>query len=174
MTEKFAGQRLYLRKLTSADASEEYCRWLNDPEVNYFLETRHATIADLVDYIEKQNANPASALLGIFDAANDKHIGNAKFEPIDWDKKRAVFGIVIGVKDYWGKGIGTEATRLGVDYAFKALGLDEVELGVIPENTRARKAFERAGFKYVKTIPKLLNHDGVLYDKIVMAVRKES
>jgi len=172
MTEKFHGERIYLRKLTFADATPAYAAWLNDRQANVFLETRQATLPALRDYIRRQNDNPASALLGVFDRANDAHIGNVKLEPIDWQKKNAIFGILIGDKNYWGKGLGTEATKLAVDYAFKALGLSEVELGVISENQRARKTFEKAGFKYVATIPKALDHNGVLYDKIIMAVKK--
>ncbi len=173
-SQKFFGQRIYLRKLGAADATEEYAGWLNDPDANNFLETRKTTLPELRDYIKQQNDNRASALLGVFDRENDVHIGNVKLEPIDWEKKRAVFGILIGNKQYWRQGIGTEATKLAVEYAFRILGLEEVELGVIPENLRARRTFERAGFKYVTTIPKVLNHDGVLYDKIVMAVKKEN
>lgn len=174
MTKKFSSERLYLRELTIADASEEYSRWLNDPEVNYFLETRRATIEDVRNYIEKQNRDPNSVLLGVFDKERDKHIGNVKLEPIDWQNKQAVFGIMIGDKGYWGKGIGREATKLTLDYAFGKLELGEVELGVIAENDRARRTFEKAGFKFARLEPKAMNHNGKLFDKIVMVCKKEN
>src|SRR3989344_2262706 len=106
------GERIYLRALTLADASPEYCAWLNDPEVNEYLETRQSTISELKTYIQKQIDDPNAIFVGIFDKVNDVHIGNIKLEPIDWQKKKAIFGILLGNKNYWGKGIGTEATEL--------------------------------------------------------------
>ncbi|OGD71826.1 hypothetical protein A3D09_01530 [Candidatus Collierbacteria bacterium RIFCSPHIGHO2_02_FULL_49_10] len=172
MKERFFGSRIYFRKLTESDATPEYAAWLNDPEVNLFLETRKATVEELKIYIGSQNRNKNCVFLGVFDRTNDKHVGNVRLEPVDWEKKRATLGIVIGNKEYWGKGIGTEATKLAVDYAFQKLGLDEVELGVISENVRARKTFEKAGFKLVRIERRAMNHDGTLYDKVVMAVKK--
>lgn len=169
---KIIGDRVYLRQLNESDASQEYCDWLNDDEVNKYLETRQSTIDDLRQYIAKQLADINSFFVGIFDKTNDKHIGNIKLEPIDWAKKRAIFGILIGNKDYWGRGIGTEATKLIVDYAFNFLGLDEVELGVITENKRAIVAYEKAGFRVVGIKERVINHDGVLFDDAVMVIRK--
>jgi len=170
--EKFLGKSLYLRQLEESDASQEYCNWLNDPEVNKFLETRQASIEDLKKYIRQKQEDPNSLLLGVFDRDDDVHIGNVKLEPIDRQQKRAVFGIMIGNKKYWGKGTGTEATKLILDYAFQKLDLDEVELGVISENIRARKTFEKAGFKEVRVEREAMNHNGKLYDKVVMAIKK--
>jgi len=170
--EKFLGENFYLRQLEESDASREYCDWLNDPEVNKFLETRQASIADLKIYIRQKQDDPNALFLGVFDQHGDVHIGNVKLEPIDWVRKLAVFGIMIGNKAYWGRGVGMEATRLTLDFVFKKLGLDEVELGVISENVRARKTFEKAGFKQVRIERQAMNHDGTLYDKVVMAVKK--
>jgi len=170
--EKILGERIYVRPLTPEDASLEYCTWLNDPEVNYYLETRKATLEEVRAYIQKQIDNPNSIFFGIFDKGTDKHIGNIKLEPIDWGKKKTVFGILIGDKAYWGKGIGTEATKLAVDIAFGSLGMEEVELGVIGENKRAQRVFEKAGFRAVELQKKAMNHDGMLFDKIIMRIQK--
>lgn len=171
---KIIGDRIYLRELTLADATPTYCNWLNDPEVNKYLETRQATIDDLQAYIQKQIADPHSFFVGIFDKNNDTHIGNIKLEPIDWSKKRAIFGILIGDKNYWGKGIGTEATKLIVDYAFYTLNLNEIELGVIVDNKKAARVYEKVGFKIVKIKKNAINHDGVLYDDIIMVIKRSN
>lgn len=171
--QKIQGGTIYLQELTSGHASQDYCNWLNDGEVNKYLETRQATVENLREYITKQLNNPNSFFVGIFDKANDIHIGNIKLEPIDWQKKIAVFGIIIGNHGYLGHGIGTQSTQLILNYAFKTMGLNEVELGVISENKRARRAFEKSGFIYRRTIPKAMDHGGVLYDKIVMSVKKD-
>ena len=93
-----------------------------------------------------------------------------KLEPIDWDKKTAVFGILIGNPAYRGKGIGTEATKLVVKVAFENLGLHDVELGVIAENMAGCRAYEKAGFAVEKVEKGTINHDGVLFDHVHMRV----
>ena len=165
-------QHLYLRELTLDDATAEYCSWLNNPQVNKYLETRKATVEYLRQYIQQQIDDPNSRFFGVFTQENNLHIGNVKLEPIDWPNKRAIFGILIGNKNYWGQGVGTEATRLTVDYAFTVLGLETIELGVIAENERATRAYEKVGFKTVTVNRKAIDHNGVLYDDIIMVIKK--
>jgi len=172
MKQKHIGRRIYLRKLTLADATQEYCRWLNDAEVNKFLETRKATLEDLREYINKKINDANCFLLGVFDKNNDQHIGNVKLELIDKKGGRADLGILIGNKSYWGQGFGLEAIQLTVDYAFKQLDFSEIELGVIADNERARRVFARAGFRPFEVRKKSINHNGVWYDVIMMEIKK--
>jgi RimJ/RimL family protein N-acetyltransferase len=70
----------------------------------------------------------------------------------------ALFRIVIGEKDSWGQGYGTEATRLVAEQAFDVLGLDEVRLEVFSHNDRAIAAYKRVGFEttgeHVEWVPR--------------------
>ncbi|MBW3000355.1 GNAT family N-acetyltransferase [Candidatus Woesearchaeota archaeon] len=166
-------ERIFLRKLTSKDATQEYCNWLNDPVVNRYLETRKATIQDLKDYIKEKNHSKKCLFLGIFDKKKKKHIGNLKLEPIDTKKKRATFSIMIGDKNYWGKGLGTEATELIVKYAFRNLNLKRVDLGVISKNKKAIKVYKKVGFEVKRIEKKKLKHGSKFYDKVIMEIRKE-
>jgi len=136
---KIEGNSIYLRVLGEKDATQKYCDWLNDPEVNKYLETKEATTEGLREYINEKNISSNCLFFGIFYRENDEHIGNLKLEPIDFDYKRATFGILMGDKRYWGMGIGTEATKLIVDWAFDILDLKEINLGVIAENKAALK-----------------------------------
>jgi RimJ/RimL family protein N-acetyltransferase len=76
-------------------------------------------------------------------------IGNTNLFNIDHHNGTADFGILIGEPDAWGKGYGTEATRLMLDYAFDVLGLHNVQLQVYSNNDRAVRAYQRAGFHRV-------------------------
>lgn len=163
-------QKVILRPLTTKDATSQYASWLNDPIVNKFLETRRATTRDLKDYIQEKNLNSNAILLGIFLKKNSLHIGNVKLEPIDFEKKIAQFGLLIGEKDYWGKGIGTEVTKMVINWAFKKLGLKKIELGVIANNTAAINVYKKAGFKILRTKKKAVNHNGILFDEVIMTV----
>lgn len=169
---KIEGDRVYLKTLDIENASQEYCDWLNDKEVNKYLETRQSTINDLKQYINKQLTDPNSFFVGIFDKKSNRHIGNIKLEPIDWRRKKAVYGILIGNKKYWGKGFGAEATRLIIEYAFEKLELKSIELGVIPQNKNAVKLYKKLKFRVKKIEKKVINHDGILYDKVTMIIKK--
>ncbi len=169
---KIDGNRIYLRVLEVKDATQEYCYWLNDPEVNKYLETKGATTEELKEYINEKNKSSKCLFFGIFYRENDKHIGNLKLEPIDFDGKRATFGILVGDKKYWGMGIGIEATKLIVDWAFDILDLKEVNLGVIAENKAAVKTYEKVGFHIDNIEKSSIKSDNKFYDKITMSIKR--
>jgi RimJ/RimL family protein N-acetyltransferase len=68
---------------------------------------------------------------------------------VDRHHGTADFALVIGEPDAWGRGYGTEATRLTLAYAFDVLGLYNVYLVVYANNARGIRAYERAGFKRI-------------------------
>ena len=74
-------------------------------------------------------------------------------ELYDLTPEEATLGILIGRKDRWGQGYGTEAVRAALDYAFRVLGLRRVKLRTFAHNLRARRAFQKAGFREVGVVP---------------------
>lgn len=144
------GGKIYLRELTVKDATEEYAGWLNDPEVNKYLETKSTTVGELQKYIAQKLTSDKVVFLGIFDEKTNKHIGNIKLEPLDIAGGTAVLGILIGDKNYWGRGIAKEAIGLLCNWAFKNLGLKNITLGVYSAHKGAIKTYERAGFRIFK------------------------
>ena len=67
-------------------------------------------------------------------------------------RQRAELGIVVGESSHWGRGYGREAVGLLLRYGFTELGLRRITLYTYPDNQRARRAFEAAGFRYVRTL----------------------
>ena len=128
----------------------------------------------MLEYIEQKANSTQSFFLGIYDITNGVHIGNIKLEVIDWFRRRSGFGILIGRQEYLGKGYGTEATNLIVNFAFEELGLHEVHLEVIKENKRAIRSYEKSGFFTTEIKEKVVNHDGVLFDEVWMLRRRDS
>ena len=56
--------------------------------------------------------------------------------------------ITIGEKDYWGRGIGTEAIRLLVEFGFRRAQADAIfGLDIVTHNSRSLRAFQKAGFE---------------------------
>lgn len=163
-----SGTQIYVRILQVTDASERYVGWLNNPKVNQYLETRHATVSDIKTYIAEKIASPDCLFFGIFTQDTHEHIGNVKLEPIDWHTKKATLGILIGETDYWGKGIATEVIALVTDFAFTELGLSEVQLGVITENKAALRVYEKCGYTVFKIDANALVHGSKKYDQVWM------
>jgi RimJ/RimL family protein N-acetyltransferase len=90
--------------------------------------------------IYERTVSPASGLAW-------RPIGTTRLGGIDHRNRSAGFGIGIGEPDARGKGYGTEATRLMLDFAFTALGLHSVMLTVAEFNLAGRRAYEKAGFR---------------------------
>jgi len=78
---------------------------------------------------------------------------------------------MIGDKNYWGKGLATEAIKLLTDFAFRKLKLGEVNLGVISEHKSAIKAYKKAGLKIDKVEKKSVRYGNKVYDKLTMSIK---
>ena len=76
--------------------------------------------------------------------------------------------ILIGERDCWGHGYGTEATQLVLDYGFTVLGLHNIMLSVRDWNTRGIRAYERAGFKRIGSRRASVRFGGRAYDEVLM------
>ena len=141
-------ERLILKNLELSDATGPYKEWVNDPEVNHYLELRHSPPdeAKLSRYISNMNSSENNLLMGIF-VQDGFHIGNIKLGPININNCRGVIGLLIGEKKFWGKGFATEAILSITDYAFGSLNLNRVDAGISSSNKGSLKAFLKAGFE---------------------------
>ena len=89
----------------------------------------------------------------------------------DLDRDNRSIGFRIGLRPaYQGRGLGSEATRLVVDYAFDALDMHRIELEVYAFNPRARHVYERAGFTLEGTKRDALSWDGEWVDAHIMSI----
>jgi len=129
-----------------------YQRWINDFEVLRPLSVRGLqpqTAEGEVAWYERMAVSQTDVEFTIYERSSLRPIGNLGLHQIDHYNRTAIFGILIGEKDCWGKGYGTEATRLVLDYAFTGLGLQNVMLNVFATNERAIRAYTRAGFREI-------------------------
>lgn len=141
-------QSIYLRRLFDADVNERYVSWLNDPEINRYLEVRNLlnTIESCKEFVESANADPSSHLFGIFDKKNDQHIGNAKLGFINSHYRRGELSLFIGDKKYWGRGVGLQVVNGITEFGFKQLGLHRVAAGCYANNQASLRVFLKAGY----------------------------
>jgi len=89
------------------------------------------------------------------------------------DGTRATLGIAIHDERYWNKGLGTEAVTTLVDGAFRARPLVRIDLTVLPDNERAIRAYERAGFKREGTLRRYTYQNGAYRDVVLMSILHE-
>jgi len=88
-------------------------------------------------------------LFVMYERATLRPIGIVELTEINFAHRTALFGIRIGEADCWGRGYGTEATTLMLDYAFNALGLHNIMLDPFAFNERAIRVYQKAGFKLI-------------------------
>lgn len=104
----------------------------------------------------------------LYETATWRPIGVANLSAIDAFNRTAEFGIMIGEREYRGKGYGTEATRLMLDWAFHCLGLHNVLLTVFAYNQAGIGAYTRAGFREFGRRRQAKRLAGRAYDVIYM------
>ena len=88
---------------------------------------------------------PTSIIFGI--ETDGKLIGLTSLDKINWISRNAYISIAIYDTNFWGRGIGEEATRLLLEYAFEYLNLYKINLEVYEYNERAIKLYKKIGFK---------------------------
>ena len=157
------GNRIALSQVLIQDANDRYLSWLNDVEVNRFLETRWTsqTLETVIAHIRKVSSSSTEVLLKIVVASEGLHIGNIKIGPIDVNNKSAEVSFFIGDKAFWGQGYATEAINLCVDYCFEVLGLHKIQAGCFEKNIGSQKALLNSGFELEGRLRKrILDIDG--------------
>lgn len=143
------GKRIFMREVRLSDVNETYYRWMNDPEITQFLESRFVpnSMERLQEYVRNFTGNKDNILLAIVLKENHRHIGNIKLGPINWVNRFGDVGIAIGEKDCWGKGYGIEAISLVSKYAFNTLNLHKLAAGCFKSNKGSVKMFQKSGFE---------------------------
>jgi RimJ/RimL family protein N-acetyltransferase len=113
---------------------------------------------------------PDALAMAIHERGSDRLVGTCAFSQLDGENGSALYHITIGEKDVWGRGYGTEATRLMLDHAFGTLGLHRVALFVFEFNERAIRTYRRCGFVIEGRSRESIYRDGRWWDELAMSV----
>jgi RimJ/RimL family protein N-acetyltransferase len=152
------------------DLVPTYQRWSNDLRIAngngwvipFTLETQRERIAgrfgkaDIADFT-------------VYDRSDQTPIGFSSLFHIDHRNGSAEFGIFLGERR--GQGLGTEATRLTLDWGFTVLGLHNIMLGVAAWNEQAIRVYTKVGFREIGRrrgagVTMGQRHDGVYMDML--------
>lgn len=164
------GAKAYLRPLEEADAAGCY-EWISDPDVRRTLgmRARPNTEAQAREYIRSIDFRSEQGF-AIVTREGGVYVGNTSLHEIDYVDRRAMLGIVIGRKDFWDKGIGTEAVALLCRHAFETLNLHKVCLNCDATNERALKVYARLGFKVEGRRREQHFYEGRYLDDVIMGM----
>ena len=167
-----SGKKVDLRPIRASDINPTYLSWLNDAEVTKHIETGQFPVSkqDLDAFYRHIKKSKTDVMFAIIERKTGLHIGNIKLGGINWVHRYADLGIMIGNKQYWGKGCGSEACTLLLEYAFNRLNLNKVFLGIYATFTSAIKAYQKAGFKIEGKLKNMLVIDGKYTDKVLMGI----
>lgn len=172
------GDKVELRRQVPANR-EAFQRWYADPEIAKTL--RH----DLAPLTAVQSRSYFDTLIlplsarGLCWAVHEttgSHalVGSSALTDVARSTGSALFRLVIGEKDRWGQGYGTEATRLVLAEAFSTLDLREVRLEVFRHNDRALASYRRVGFRQTGEHTEWVSRKKVRIHVVEMAIAKDA
>jgi RimJ/RimL family protein N-acetyltransferase len=144
---KLVGKKCYLSPIDVNDAGK-FTEWLNDLELTINLTLYNSIINVENEKVFLENLSKEHNY-SIIDLETNELIGNCGFLEVDNLNQIGEAGIFIGNKSFWGKGYGTEALTLLLDYGFKALNLHNIQLKVYDYNKRGIRSYEKIGFKLI-------------------------
>jgi RimJ/RimL family protein N-acetyltransferase len=168
------GETIYFRPFDATADAPVTVAWFNDPAVTRFMRRYlPMTPGEQEEFLRSMKGSTTNVALGMVRKSDDQLIGAAGLHEIDHRSRNAWFGITIGEKSAWGKGHGTEATRLILELAFERLNFNRVYLYVYEYNERARHVYEKVGFRVEGRLRQDMFVDGRYWDTIVMGILRD-
>ena len=131
-------------------------------------------LSNLKSYVKNKIYNENIHFYAIVLKPNNQHIGNIKLDFHDSISNVSELGILIGNKNFWGKGIAKDACNLVLDYGFNVLKLRKIFLAVFENNVAAIKLYKSIGFKMEGKLKKHVSINGSYYDKYFMGIFRDN
>lgn len=165
----------YLRALTEDDLNGPWYQWFNDSETTRFQNKGYIPNSPQAqrDYFAKIQQSSSDVVFAIVDEASNRHIGNVGLHAIDWIHRSAVLGIVIGEKDFLGRGWGGRAWQAITDYAFDVINLHKVAATFLEGNDRSLKCALAAGYEVEGRQKQQMYKNGRYIDLIWLGITRD-
>jgi [ribosomal protein S5]-alanine N-acetyltransferase len=138
-----------IKPITENEITQNYISWLNDNEINKFLETRYLeqTRIKVVNYINSLRNKNNCDMFAIINKETNIHIGNLTITSFNTNNNgSAFFGIMIGDKMSRSIGIGAEVMISFIDFLFSYDTIQRISAGAASENFKSCKTLESIGF----------------------------
>ena len=163
------GEKVILRDKRLEDAPDDYA-WRTDEELSRLDATGPIRMSykDFLTHSREEIMFPGATSKRLaIDTLEGTHIGNCMCYDIDFRKGQAELGIMIGDREHWSRGYGTDSVSTLLDHVFTETRLNRIYLHTLTWNERARRSFAKSGFREVKTV----RRSGM--DFVLMEVRRE-
>ncbi len=175
MSYGWEGEKVRLVPLDRDKHLENALRWFNDPDITQWLETGDWPLtrgAEEEFFRSAERQDKANVQFAV-ENLEGEHVGFSGLRSIDWQSRVAVSGSVIGNRDLWGDGLGTDAANVRNRYAFEVLGLRLLIATVIADNTASLKMLAKAGYVEVGRVPERYWKRGAYRDQVILALRRD-
>ncbi|MDD1768201.1 MAG: GNAT family N-acetyltransferase [Methanomassiliicoccales archaeon] len=165
------GKKIRLRAVERVDLPI-FVKWINDLEVTEFLAINPPMS---MEEEEKWFANLGKTEDKVFsvDTMDGKLIGNVGLMKFNWEDRSVLFGIMIGEKEYWNKGYGTDAIETLLRYVFEEMNMNKVYLIADEGNARALRCYEKIGFRKEGLLRQNRYKNGRYSDDVEMSMLQE-
>jgi len=148
MSYKSIGENLGIRLLDIEEIDDRIMAWFQDDSLMQYYTNSKSTISyhSLVEAIKKGREDENNYTYGIYYKENGTCIGTLKIGTINKAHKISDLVVLIGDKNYHGRGLAIEAIRLGNEIAFEHHGIRKLFGGMYASNQSSVKAYIRAGW----------------------------
>ncbi len=164
------GELVRLRALERSDLPA-VVRWMNDPEVTrYLLSAPLYSLGEMEQWYDERRGTD-DRTLAMMDE-KDGLMGYCGISRLEWEERRCNLWLIIGERDAWGRGYGTDTVRTMLRYLFDEVNLNRVYLTVDEENHRAIGLYERCGFQREGVHQRSRFKNGRYRNDVIMAVLK--
>lgn len=135
----------------------ETLNWRNSQNVTKYFQIQDIKLETHLKWLDSLT-KPSPRTIAFFIENENKLIGVTYFHSIDYANKICDWGMYIYDTSDRGKGIGSKVLAQSLDYAANDLGIKSVFLEVLPDNERAKKVYEKSGFKLIENKQSFLRY----------------
>jgi RimJ/RimL family protein N-acetyltransferase len=175
---ELTGQKVILKEFSKENLHDSrYFSWLRDVEVisqiyhrEYLLNLDFSAVEKYVLSLLESDDN---CFFAVYDKETGDFIGTQKIGHINWHSRVADMGIIIGDKNYRGKGYSKDIMHCALKYAFGALSLRRLTGGTSGTNIAMQKCFESLGFRKEGVLRSQLLINGEYADHILYGILKD-
>ncbi len=149
---------------------ENVVRWINDPEITQWLLVGDFPLTKIAErewFARSSKAGSDNVVFAI-ETLDGRHIGTSGIHFIDFRHGTCMTGSLIGEKDEWGKGFGTDASRVRAAYCFEVLGLRMLYTAYLDGNESSRRMSEKNGYREYGRAPQKYWKRGQYRDEVLM------
>ncbi len=167
------GNKVYFRLLERTGLAKRV-DWINDPGIQKTLNYDYPTsLARTEKWFDRVVMDLTRRDFEIYTVEGDEYIGFCGLMNIQAPVMKAELYAVIGNRDYWGGGYGTDTYKLLVNYGFKELGLNKIYGYQLTHNVGAHRVVEKLGWTTDGLLRQDLFSHGVIVDRYYVSILRE-